>query len=64
MKIFIEDYGWLSMVADTLDEKRELEKLYDDAQEYRGNHAYENDDNIKWELQNYKLMFKLRVGKK
>lgn len=65
MKIFIEHRGskrrlWLCLLAKSADEKRELEKLYCDAQENRGDYAYGTDTNIEWEQNNFKLMFMLR----
>ena len=62
MKIFIEHLGskrhpWLCLLAETHDEKAELEKLY------RG--AYDDDDGsfenaIEWQQNNFKLMFMLQ----
>ena len=66
MKIFIEHPAsrsgtWLSLLAENSADKLALEKLYCDAQEDRGDYAFEIDNNIKWDQQNFKLMFMLQV---
>ena len=62
MKIFIEYRGssgdpWLCLLAETLDEKRQLEELYLQAS---GN-DYAIDNSIEWQQQGHKLMFMLEV---
>lgn len=64
MKIFIEHRGsarhpWLCLLAESIDEKRELEKLYWAAQSEDDGYVIEN--NIEWQQNDYKLMFVLEV---
>lgn len=64
MKIFIEHRGspghpWLCLLAESVDEKRELEELYWQLQPNDYHYVIEN--NLEWQQQNYKLMFMLQV---
>ena len=62
MKIFIEHRGsarhpWLCLLAESADEKRELEELY-----FQGSgNDYAIDNTIEWQQNGYKLMFMLEV---
>ena len=64
LQIFIEHRGssrhpWLCCLAESADEKRELEKLYWQLQPNDYHYVIEN--NIEWQQQNFKLMFMLEV---
>ena len=64
MKIFIEHRGsswhpWFCLLAESANEKLELEKLYRQAQSE--DDWYVIDNNIEWQQQGYKLMFMLEV---
>ena len=62
MKTFIEHRGsarhpWLCLLAESADEKLELEELY-----WQGNgNDYAIDDSIEWQQHGFKLMFMLDV---
>jgi len=61
MKIFIEHRGsnrhpWLCLLAENIDEKRELENLFWDVKD--DNRGFEK--NAEWQQQDFKLMLCLR----
>jgi len=61
MKIFVEHRGskrhpWLCLLAESADEKTELENLFWDAKD--DDRGYEG--NVEWQQHNFKLMFCLK----